>query len=138
MATLPENLTFEIKHLAAELRRIEQKLQAGPAPDQVALNEFRQAVDTVRLTAWSVSELMNAERVKKDPNTVLAFLSAERLRRFEQLVKNLCSDIERQVITFQTNGMTSLVDSVNTLQQRLIDCAKDKVNRAYKVKDAAS
>src|SRR5438270_537932 len=100
-----ESLTFEIKQLSAELKRMEQQLQMGPAPDAVALNEFRQAVDNVRLTAWSVSELINAERIKKDPDKVLAFLYAERLRRFEQLERNLCSDIERRVLTFNTNGI---------------------------------
>ena len=132
-----ESLTFEIKQLSAELKRMEQQLQMGPAPDAVALNEFRQAVDNVRLTAWSVSELINAERIKKDPDKVLAFLYAERLRRFEQLVRNLCSDIERRVLTFHTNGMPTLVDSVNLLQQRLLQCVKEKGQPDYKVKDAA-
>ncbi|HMC30900.1 MAG TPA: hypothetical protein VKL99_08685 [Candidatus Angelobacter sp.] len=132
-----ESLTFEIKQLSAELKRMEQQLQMGPAPDAVALNEFRQAVDNVRLTAWSVSELINAERIKKDPDKVLAFLYAERLRRFEQLVRNLCSDIERRVLTFHTNGMPTLVDSVNLLQQRLLQCVKEKGQLDFKVKDAA-
>jgi hypothetical protein len=77
-------------------------------------------VDNVRLTAWSVSELINAERIKKNPDTVLAFLSAERLRRFEQLVKSLCGDIERGIITVRTDGMHALCESVNDLQQRLV------------------
>jgi hypothetical protein len=102
----------------------------------VALNEFRQTVDNVRLTAWSVSELLNAERIKKDPNTVLAFLSAERLRRFEQLVKSLCGDIERGLITVQTNGIQSLFDSVETLQQRLTECFRER-GRGYNIKNAA-
>src|SRR5438270_3927512 len=109
-----ESLTFEIKHLSAELKRIEQRLRTEAAPDCTALNEFRQAVDNIRLTAWSVSELINADRINKDPNTVMAFLSAERLRRFDQLVKSLCSDIERGLITVETTGMQTLCDSVNT------------------------
>ena len=89
MANIPENLTLDIKQLASELKRVEHRLKSEAAPDPVALNEFRHAVDNVRLTAWSVSELLNAERIKKNPETVAAFLSAERLRRFDQLVKNL-------------------------------------------------
>src|SRR6478752_6563638 len=101
MANIAENLTLEIKQLTSELKRVEQRLKSEAAPDAVALNEFRHAVDNVRLTAWSVSELINAEHIKKNPETVLAFLSAERLRRFDQLVKNLCGDIERGLITVQ-------------------------------------
>jgi Mg2+ and Co2+ transporter CorA len=118
VANIPENLTLEIEQLASELKRVEQRLKSEAAPDRLALNEFRHAVDNVRLTAWSVSELINAEHTKKNPETVLAFLAAERLRRFDQMVRNLCGDIERRIVTFQTNGMHSLIDSVNMLQQR--------------------
>jgi hypothetical protein len=133
-----DNLSEELKHLAAALRGIEHRLREEHAPDQSTLNEFRQAVDNARLTAWSVSELINAERVKKNPNTVLAFLSAERIRRFDQLVKNLCGDIERQALTIETHGMPSLLESVNMLQQRLIQCSKERSKQAFKVKEAAS
>ena len=136
MTNSSESLTFEIKQLAAELRRMEKQLKAGPMPDPVALNEFRHTVDNVRFTAWSVSELITAERVKKDPDKVLAFLSAERLRRFEQLVQNLCGDIERGALTLQTYGMQGLIHSVDTLQQRLAECGREK--ERHKVKDAAS
>jgi hypothetical protein len=84
------------------------------------LSEFRNRVDNVRLTAWSASELINAERTKKSPDTVLAFLSAERVRRFEQLVKSLCGDIERGLITVRTDGIQAFCESVNDLQQRLV------------------
>ncbi len=119
MTNIPENLTLEIKQLTAELKRVEHRLKSEATPDPVALNEFRHAVDNVRLTAWSVSELINAEHTRKNPDTVMAFLAAERLRRFDQMVRNLCADIERRMVTFQTNGMHSLIDSVNMLQQRL-------------------
>ncbi|MFL6387090.1 MAG: hypothetical protein ACJ71U_06340 [Terriglobales bacterium] len=119
MTNIPENLTHEIEQLTSELRRVEHRLKTEAAPDAVALNEFRHAVDNVRLITWSVSELINAEHTKKNPETVLAFLAAERLRRFDQMVRNLCGDIERRIVTFQTNGMHSLIDSVNMLQERL-------------------
>jgi hypothetical protein len=120
MSTLSEDLSSEIMHFSAELKRLEQRLKSEPSPDPLALNEFRHRVDNVRLTAWSISELINAERIKKNPDTVLSFLSAERLRRFEQLVKSLCSDIERGLITVRTDGMQGLCESVNDLQQRLV------------------
>jgi len=135
MTNIPESLTIEIKQLTSQLRRVEHRLKAEAAPDTVALNEFRHAVDNVRLTAWSVSELINAEYTKKNPETVLAFLAAERLRRFDQTVRNLCADIDRRVITFQTNGMESLLDSVQTLHVRLREWLSE---RKFKVKGAAS
>jgi hypothetical protein len=115
----PQDLSSEINHFSAELKRLEQRLKSEPTPDPAALNDLRHAVDNVRLTAWSVSELINAERIKKNPDTVLAFLSAERLRRFDQLVRSLCGDLQRGLITVRTNGIQSLCESVNDLQQRL-------------------
>lgn len=137
MANIAENLTLEIKQLTAELKRVEHRLKSEAAPDPVALNEFRHAVDNVRLTAWSVSELINAEHIKKNPETVMAFLAAERLRRFDQMVRNLCADIERRLVTLQTNGMHSLIDSVNMLQRSLMQRFSDREPQKYKIKDAS-
>ncbi|HZI57572.1 MAG TPA: hypothetical protein VFF39_12395, partial [Verrucomicrobiae bacterium] len=111
MSTTQEPLSFELRQITSQLRRLEQRLKSERPPDPAILTEFRHTVDNVRLTAWGVSEMVNAEHIKKNPDTVLAFLSAERLRRFDQLVKNLCGDIERGLITVQTNGLQSLCDS---------------------------
>lgn len=129
MNTTPQDLSSEIQHLSAELKRLEQRLKSEPPPDPAALNEFRHRLDNLRLTAWSVSELINAERIKKSPDTVLAFLSAERLRRFEQLVKSLCGDIERGIITVRTDGIQALCESVNDLQQRLVQAINRRTQR---------
>ena len=125
----PGNLSSDLRQSSLELRQLEKRLQSEAAPDTVALHEFRQAVDNVRLTAWSVSELINAQHAKKNPDTVLAFLAAERLRRFDQMVKNLCADIDRRNITFQTNGMESLLDSVDALHVRLRQCFSERKYR---------
>ncbi|HWG50191.1 MAG TPA: hypothetical protein VN669_10880 [Candidatus Acidoferrales bacterium] len=117
-----EPVALELKDLSAQLKRIEQRLKTEQAPDSVALNEFRQSVDNVRLTAWSVSELINAQRAGNQHDSVVAFLSAERVRRLDQLTRNLCGDLERRVITAQSYGIQSLFDSINTLQQRLKQC----------------
>lgn len=115
----PEALVLELKNLSAALKRIDQRLKSEQPPDSVALNEFRQSVDNVRLTAWSVSEVINAKRAGNEPDAVLTFLSAERLRRLDQLVRNLCGDLERRLITPQSYGVSSLLDSISVLQQRL-------------------
>lgn len=124
-----EPLPSQLKSLSSALMQLDLRLQSEAAPDIVLLNMFRQAVDNVRLTAWSVSELINAQRVKKEPDKVLAFLSAERLRRLDQLVRNLCGDIERGVITSNNYGMHSLFDSVTVLQRRLADCMAQAEHR---------
>jgi len=115
----PEALALELRKLSAALKQMDHRLKSEQPPDSVVLNEFRQSVDNVRLTAWSVSELINAKRAGNEPDSVLTFLSAERLRRLDQLVRTLCGDVERRLITAKSYGVSSLLDSISILQQRL-------------------
>lgn len=119
MSTTLESLSAQIARLAAELKEVEQRLGSEPPPETALLNDFRNTVDTVRLKAWSVAELTNARYAKEDPNAVFSFLTAERVRRFDQLVLNLCGDLDTGLITFQTNGMHSLSRSIDALSQRM-------------------
>ena len=137
MNQTPENLSFQIKLLSSELGRIERRLRLEPDPDPVVLDEFRQTVDNVRLTAWSVSELIRKQRSRKDPDAALEYLTAERLRRFEQMTRNLCADLDRRAATFESHGVQSLFDSIYTLQDRLIKAFGEHHARQSKAKDAA-
>jgi hypothetical protein len=59
------SFSARLRELTSELRpRSEfesQRMASGPA-----LREFRQALDNIRLTAWTVSELQNAKQTSKD------------------------------------------------------------------------
>jgi hypothetical protein len=125
MSVAPATLSSEIRRLTSELRLLEKRFQSESTPEQAALVEFRHAVDGVRLAAWSVSEMINARQGEKDSDTVLSFLATERLRRFEQLARNIRGDIERRVITFKTSGMTTLFHSVSILHGLLQQCLKE-------------
>jgi len=71
------------------------------------------------MKAWSVSELIHARYTRENPNAVLTFLAGERMRQLDQLVRNLCADIDRGAVTQHTSGMHSLSDSLKALQQRI-------------------
>lgn len=136
MYKTPESLSLQIARLAAELKEVEQRLGSEPPPEMALLNDFRHTVDNVRLKAWSVAELINARYTKENPNVVLSFLAAERVRRLDQLVRNLSADIERGAITFRTSGLPSLVDSLKSLQQRVAQFSDQ--HQSYKMQNAAS
>jgi hypothetical protein len=138
MNKIPENLSLQIKQLSSELSTIERRLRLEPDPDPLVLSEFRRTVDNVRLTAWSVSELIREQRYQKGPDSALEYLTAERLRRFEQMTKTLCGDLERRPVTFENHGVQSLFDSIHMLQQRLIKSFGEPHAHQSKVKDAAS
>jgi hypothetical protein len=116
-----DSLNLTIKQLARDLRLLEKRLRVEPDPSADALTEFRHALDDARLTAWSVSTLITAGRASQVRNAALAFVAAERMRRVEQLVKNICGDIEGRAITLQKEQMDSLLNSVNSLRQVLMN-----------------
>jgi hypothetical protein len=91
MNTVPSTLSSDTKRLTSELKRLVQRFQLEPAPDPVTLQEFRHVVDNVRLAAWNVSELIYARQGEKASDTMVGFLAGERLRRFDQLAKNIAS-----------------------------------------------
>ena len=134
MSHATESLSAQIIRLTVELRHLEQRLDRESAPDMALLNDFRHAVDNVRLKSWSVSELINARYTREDP--VLTYLAAERLRRLDQMVRNLCADVDRGAVTLQTGGMHSLCDSLSSLQQRIAQSSPQRRQQRYELKDA--
>lgn len=133
--TLPGAFSNRLKEISSELREIEQALKAGATPDLLHLQEFRHVLDNARLTAWTVSEVLSAVESKKDPAKVLSFVAAERLRRSNQMLKDLCVDIEHQGVTWQTNGIQTLFDTVNSLQVQLRKLVEEHRGRFEKVGD---
>ncbi len=125
-----------LRAISGELREIDLALKSGTTPDVLHLQEFRQILDNARLTAWTVSELLNAVETQKDPAKVLSFVAAERLRRSNQLLKDLCTDIDDQGITWQTHGIQSLYDTVNMLQVQLRKLVSEHRGRFEKASGA--
>jgi|ERR1700733_15092483 len=112
-------LSERLRRLSDELRECELELKAGSTPEATLLQDFRQVLDNARMTAWTVSELVNAAESQKDPARVLSFVAAERLRRSTQMLKDLCADIEGQGVTWQTSGVQGLFETVSVLQSQL-------------------
>jgi hypothetical protein len=132
-ATLPGGISSRLKEISSELKEIDLALKAEAPPELLVLQEFRHVLDNARLTAWTVSELLSAAESQKDPAKVLSFIAAERLRRSNQMLKDLCTDIDRQGVTWQTNGVQSLFETVNSLQVQLRKLVEEHRGRFEKV-----
>src|SRR5215472_70100 len=113
------SFSAKLIELTSELRALDRHLKSGQTPEGPLLREFRQALDHVRMTVWTTNELMDARHARKDPHAVLSFLTAERLRRFSQMVKDLCGDMEKDGLNWQAQGIQGLSESVKLLQDRL-------------------
>jgi hypothetical protein len=110
LATRLRNVTLELEAIDLELR------SEAVTPDKSLLQDFRHVLDNVRLTAWTVSELMNA---RETPERLLSFLAMERMRRLSCMVRDLCADMDKEVFTWQSTGVQNLSDSVLVLQSRI-------------------
>jgi hypothetical protein len=112
-------LSERLSRLSAELREVDLALKGGSRPELSQLQEFRHVLDNARMTAWTVSELLNAVETQRDPAKVLSFVAAERLRRSRQMLKDPCTDIEQRGVTWQSSGIQGLFETVNVLQVQL-------------------
>ena len=114
------SLSARIRVMTAELRDLEKSMKSeSAASDASTLFELRTALDNARMTAWVMSELVNVRHTRIDPHAVSSFLTAERIRRFGQLVRDLCADIEAGQITPRTAGADQLRDSLHDLELRV-------------------
>ncbi|HEU4416949.1 MAG TPA: hypothetical protein VFT65_19320 [Candidatus Angelobacter sp.] len=117
MADQAFQIASRLKHLTTELRTLESELKSGAASDAPLLQEFRHAVDDIRMAAWTASELQNARPERKQ--ALASFLAAERIRRFAEMIRDLTLDLEHQDLTWESGGIQPLFDSVAVLQSRL-------------------
>src|SRR5215813_7443054 len=108
-----------LRDLAAPLSSLDEDLKSNPFLDEAALREFRWALDNVRMTAWTVSELLNARRSQKNPQAAISFLTGERLRRSSQMVRNLSDDFEQSGTSWPADAMRDLANSFILLRERL-------------------
>jgi hypothetical protein len=112
-------LSYKLRNLTAELRLLDENLKSNAPLDGATLREFRHALDNVRLTAWTVNELLDARQSHKDLRTVISFLTFQRLWRFSQMVQDLCSDFDRDGVSWSGEGIKHLTESLDQLRERL-------------------
>jgi len=93
-----------LRHLIADLQSAEKNLKTHPDMEVPDLRELRHALDNLRLTAWTVSELQSAGGINIDTRAIASFLAAERLRRIRRMVDDLCTDLEHDAANFLGKG----------------------------------
>jgi len=111
-------LTGRLRAITAELLELERSVITGNLDSRV-LSEFRNAVDHIRNTAWTVQQWVDAREKSGDPYAVLPALAAQRVRRATQLASDLCLDLQSVEVTAETEGMGELYRSVDDLHRRL-------------------
>ena len=111
-------LTARLRALTVELQELERSVVSGDLDSRV-LSEFRNAVDHIRNTAWTVQQWVDARERSGDPYAVLPALASQRVRRATQLANDLCLDLQTVEVTADTEGVGDLYRSVGDLNRRL-------------------
>ena len=117
MAEKGFQIASRLRTLTSELRLLERDLKSGTISDDAALQEFRHALDEIRMTSWTASELHHAQPGRKE--LLASFLAAERIRRFAQMMRDLSLDMEQEDVSWESGGIQTLYDAVTLLQSRL-------------------
>jgi hypothetical protein len=108
-----------LSDLTAALRSLDHDLKSNPSLNLALLREFRQTLDTLRMTAWTVQELLDARQTREDPQALMSFLTAERLRRSRRMLRELCADLESRNPSLPVQDVTDLEAALITLQECL-------------------
>jgi DNA anti-recombination protein RmuC len=120
MSKSTTELSAFLRNLSSQIKEADQDLKKQTAPEQDSLQQLRQSLDDLRMTAWTVSELMHARILDADARKFQAFLRSERLRRFHHMVADVIKDVEAQETAPQSGAVEALFDSVSELQGRLM------------------
>ena len=111
-------VNFQLRKTSADLAKLEQAIRSGGAEPRI-LREFRDSVDYVRKTAWAVQEWQERQLLKRDPQTLLPLLVAERIRRATQLCVAVTTDLTAHEVTRENVGIDELFATVESLYQRI-------------------
>ncbi|MFQ5663863.1 MAG: hypothetical protein ACE5HL_08530 [Terriglobia bacterium] len=118
MGTAYDGLSTLSQRAAAALHALEQAMQTGGIDPRV-LGEFRDAVDHLRRTAGAAQQWVNLRAQKRDAYAVLPLLTAERIRRTTRLCHDLAMDMDANEVSFESEGIQDLFQSVERLYERL-------------------
>jgi hypothetical protein len=119
MSSPARSPTERLRNLIAELQLTDNNLKTDPNIEGAVLRELRHALDNLRLTAWTVSELQNARDTSKDVLAMTSFLTAERMRRIRRMIDDFCTDLERDGAALPALNLNDLQESVSSLRERL-------------------
>ena len=111
-------LATRLQAATSNLQELEQLVRSGDLDPRV-LQDFRNAVDLIRGTAWAVQQWIGLKAESGDPYSLLPVLAAQRVKRATQLTRDLTVDLESVEVSYETPGLKELYGAVNRLQERL-------------------
>ena len=113
-----KELTDRLQRAAQELIEIESLLQSRHFDVRI-LSEFREVIDHVRLSAWAAQRCAELPEKSQDREDLFAVLTAERVSRATQLLKELNLDLDATMKCLGTEGIEEFFRNIASLHARL-------------------
>jgi hypothetical protein len=107
---------FEI---ADQLHKIKQLIESENGIDLDALDHFRDALNEARMVSWVVSEWLHARQTQGHSESVVQYLTHERIRRFSTMTKEIRAELDAHKPTIEGPALTTLYDTVKALSLHL-------------------
>lgn len=119
-------LAARLQAATTNLTELEQAVKSGDLDPRV-LEDFRNAVDLIRGTAWAVQQWIGLKEKAGDPYSLIPILAAQRVMRATQLARDLTVDLESVEVGYETPGVQQLFVAVSRLQERLQPLCKSNI-----------
>jgi len=108
-----EQLLEQVHRLKADLEDVEYRLKNNDIPVPV-LEDFKSAIDHIRLTLWGILQSSGPDRYEAAA-TIIRF----RIRRADDICKQIVSDIDALDITVDSPELKSLHDTLSGTVSRI-------------------
>lgn len=105
----------QLHQLGKELKEAREAKEVDPQ----VIRDFRESVDNVRLTAWTLQLWLEEQAKRRDPYPLLDQLTTERIRRAKELSYNLLGDLDALDVTIEHQGLKELFIVMEPLYRRL-------------------
>lgn len=111
-------ITERLEGAIIELLALQEVLSSDEIDGSV-LNDFRDALNRVRNTAWATQKFIVARLTDGGPASLTSFLASERVRAAFRMCRTVQEDLRRQDIDFQKGQLCELDGMVRLLSEQL-------------------
>jgi hypothetical protein len=108
-----DQLLEQVKRLRSELEEVEYRLRHNDIPLPV-IEDFKSAIDHIRLTLWGILQSSGPDRYE-----AAAAIIRFRLRRADDLCKQIVSDIDSLEITMDSPELKQLHETLSGTVSRI-------------------
>jgi hypothetical protein len=109
-----------LKITIEELARTQSLLVSGELDPRI-LEDFRDAVNRVRNTAWAAYQYAESKITGKDSGNIMSLAAAERIRATYQLCQAIQEDLASNDVHLQAGQLIQLHEVTKTLTEKLDD-----------------